>query len=247
MAEPIFYIATMSLLLSLVIPACAIDRHQQQEEILAVVRDIQRANYFTFATLINMVQTSVPSNITFFMPDDRSLSKIIIPEHNVLKFLLRHSVPSLLPFTELSRLPNGTAMPTDQPDYMLKVSSNGRKELYLNNIKLTSPDICKSGPSFRCHGINGVFMPALPIPAPPKPSPPPPHHSPPHAKPPIPAPPPSPPRRPPPPPHPHHAPVPSPAHPGPSPTASISSSNMLPRARAWLCLLSLSILLVSIY
>ncbi|KAH7668733.1 FAS1 domain-containing protein [Dioscorea alata] len=170
MAKAFVFVVTLTLLLSSIIPSSAINKKgQKQEEILGMVRDMQIASYFTFATLINMVQASVPSNTTFFIPDDRSLSKIIIQQNNILQFLLRHSVPSLLSFAELSHLPKGTALPSNQHPYMIKITDDNNKGIYLNNIKLISPDICKSGASFKCHGITGVFLPdAIRTPPPPK-------------------------------------------------------------------------------
>ncbi|RZR72788.1 hypothetical protein BHM03_00017099 [Ensete ventricosum] len=105
-------------------------------DIVVAVREMQRASYFSFAMLIQMVQDKVPDNSTFLMPSDRMLSKILIPENEVVAFLGRHSIPSLLLFDDLRRLPSGTLVPTYQPDSMITVNNSGRRNLYLNGALL---------------------------------------------------------------------------------------------------------------
>ncbi|CAL9197583.1 unnamed protein product [Musa hybrid cultivar] len=124
-------------------------------DVVVAVREMQRASYFSFAMLIQMVQDKLPDNSTFLMPSDRMMSKILIPENEVVAFLGRHSIPSLLLFDDLRRLPSGTLVPTYQPDSMITVNNSGRRNLYLNGALLVRPNVCTAGPSFRCHGIYG--------------------------------------------------------------------------------------------
>ncbi|KAK1261496.1 hypothetical protein QJS04_geneDACA008880 [Acorus gramineus] len=118
---------------------------------------MQTANYFTFVTLINMVRDYIPGNTTFLMPNDRTLSKVSVPPNEVSEFLSRHSIPSPLLFDHLQHFPTGSIIPTHKPDYLLRISNGGRKSFYLNNVRLTSRNICVRGSSFRCHGINDVL------------------------------------------------------------------------------------------
>lgn len=154
---------TSSLLMVLIISTSALDEpSQKNKDIFAAKQEMQRANYFAFMILINMVQDEIPSNTTFLMPSDKMLSETPIPENKVLEFLSRHSVPSPLLFDDLKHLPSGTIIPTYQQDYRIRIYIKGRKRLYLNNIQLVNPNICIAGTSFRCHGINGVMKAAMP-------------------------------------------------------------------------------------
>ncbi|XP_043695189.1 FAS1 domain-containing protein SELMODRAFT_448915-like [Telopea speciosissima] len=152
------YLVLLILLIDLILPASAADGNPRNENLLVAIQEMQKANYFTFVMLINMSPPdTIPGNITFLMPNDRMLSKIMLPEHAVAEFLLRHSIPSPLLFDDMKHFPSGSTIPTSEPDFMLKVSNNGRRSFYLNDVQLISPNICTTGSSIRCHGINGVF------------------------------------------------------------------------------------------
>ncbi|KAL5568245.1 hypothetical protein UlMin_024820 [Ulmus minor] len=140
--------------------------NQKQDHVVAIA-EMQRANYFTFVTLLNMARFDqrLQGNITFLMPNDRMLSKITLPQEAVIELLLRHSIPSPLLFDHLQRLPTGSIIPSSKPDYLLKISNNGRRSFFLNNVKLISPNLCTEGSSIRCHGIDGVLLESIiPIP-----------------------------------------------------------------------------------
>ncbi|CAN6330886.1 unnamed protein product [Urochloa humidicola] len=126
--------------------------------IATAVQEMQRARYFTFVMLVRMVQEKIPHNTTFLMPNDRLMSTASISQSQVLEFLSRHSIAAPLKFNDLIRLPNGTVVPTRHSGDTITVSSRHQK-LYFNGIELTGPDVCHSGESFRCHGINGVIKP----------------------------------------------------------------------------------------
>ncbi|KQJ91774.1 hypothetical protein BRADI_4g39640v3 [Brachypodium distachyon] len=128
-------------------------------DIASTTQEMQQARYFTFVMLIRMVQEQIPRNTTFLMPSDRLLSTASVPGNQVLDLLLRHSVPAVLMFADLNRLPNGTVVPTRHTNQMVTITKREHRQLYFNNIELTSPDICRGGDSFRCHGINGVLRP----------------------------------------------------------------------------------------
>ncbi|TKY55520.1 FAS1 domain-containing protein [Spatholobus suberectus] len=119
---------------------------------------MQKANYFTFVMLINMspLDTRLGGNVTFLMPNDRMLANMVL-QGSGSGFLLRHSIPSPLLFDVLQQFPTGTTIPSSQPNCMLRVSNNGRKNYVLNNVKIISPNICVAGSSIRCHGIDGVL------------------------------------------------------------------------------------------
>ncbi|XVF06897.1 hypothetical protein REPUB_Repub06bG0090700 [Reevesia pubescens] len=92
------------------------------------------------------------------MPTDRMLSKTIIPQNSVPSFLHRHSIPSPLLFQHLQYIPTGSILPSSMPEYLLSISNGGgRRSFYLNNVRIISPNICTSGSSIRCHGIDGVL------------------------------------------------------------------------------------------
>ncbi|CAL5367930.1 unnamed protein product [Camellia sinensis] len=129
------------------------------QDLVVAIAEMQTANYFTFVMLINMAPPSLiqANNITFLMPNDRTLAKTTIPENNgVVDFLLRHSIPSPLLFDHLVHIPTGSIIPSSEPKFMLHISNNGRKSFYLNNVRIISPNICTAGSSIRCHGIDGV-------------------------------------------------------------------------------------------
>ncbi|KAK9271937.1 hypothetical protein L1049_002304 [Liquidambar formosana] len=132
----------------------------RSQDLLIAIEEMQTANYFTFVMLINMSPPDLfQGNVTLLMPNDRMLSKNMMAESAVADFLLRHSIPSPLLFENLQLVPTGSIIPSSKPDFMLKVSNNGRRSYFLNNVKIISPNICVAGSSIRCHGIDGVLLP----------------------------------------------------------------------------------------
>lgn len=111
------------------------------------IYQMHRANYFTFVLPLKMVQDPVPQNITFLMPNDRNLSSISLSTDEIPDFHWRH----------LSHFRTGLIIPTCKTQYMLRVSNGGRQRFCLNNVRLTSPNICSSGSSIKCHGIDGIL------------------------------------------------------------------------------------------
>uniref|UniRef100_A0A803KSQ7 FAS1 domain-containing protein n=1 Tax=Chenopodium quinoa TaxID=63459 RepID=A0A803KSQ7_CHEQI len=153
------YTALSLFVMALMPSAIAKDAPLTNQTLNTAIEEMQRANYFAFVMLLNMVSTDkIPSNVTFLMPNNRLLAKALIPENDVLDFLLRHSIPATLRFDYLIRFPIGSMLPSSEPQFMLKVSNNGRKSFFLNNVKIISPDICVAGSSIRCHGIDGVLQ-----------------------------------------------------------------------------------------
>ncbi|KAA8533477.1 hypothetical protein F0562_031089 [Nyssa sinensis] len=132
----------------------------RNQDLLVAIEEMQTANYFTFVMLINMAPANLfQGNVTFLMPNDRTLSRIMMPENAVADFLLRHSIPSPLLFNYLEHIPTGSIIPTSKPEFMLKISNNGRRSFYLNNVRIISPNLCTAGSSIRCHGIDGAVQP----------------------------------------------------------------------------------------
>ncbi|XP_031248650.1 FAS1 domain-containing protein SELMODRAFT_448915-like [Pistacia vera] len=130
------------------------------QNLLVATEEMQRANYFTFVMLLKMSQLDqkILENVTFFMPNDRALAKTNMIQESVSDFLLHHSISSVLLFEHLQRIPSGSLIPSSFPEYMLNISNGGRRNYFLNNVKLISPNICTAGSSIRCHGIDGVLQ-----------------------------------------------------------------------------------------
>ncbi|KAK7346790.1 hypothetical protein VNO80_21313 [Phaseolus coccineus] len=147
------------LILRLILSATSTEMVARNQDLVVAIREMQRANYFTFVMLINMSppDTRLVGNVTFLMPNDRMLANMVLQEGFVSDFLLRHSIPSPLLFEVLGQFPTGTTIPTSLPNCMLRVSNNGRKNYVLNNVKVISPNLCVVGSSIRCHGIDGVL------------------------------------------------------------------------------------------
>ncbi|KAL4351683.1 hypothetical protein GQ457_06G024240 [Hibiscus cannabinus] len=134
---------------------------KNDRDLRIATEEMQKANYFTFVMLLNMspLDSEFLENITFLMPNDRMLSKTVIPENEVYTFLQRHSIPSPLIFEHLQYIPTGSILPSSLPEYMMGVANGGdRRSFVLNNVRIISPNICTTG-SIRCHGIDGVLSP----------------------------------------------------------------------------------------
>ncbi|XP_057774090.1 FAS1 domain-containing protein SELMODRAFT_448915-like [Salvia miltiorrhiza] len=133
------------------------------QDMISATKEMQKANYFTFVMLLNMAPPDAfNGNITFLMPNDRSLAAISAGGvASVLDFLLRQSIPSPLLLDHLNHFPTGSMIPASKPGFMFKVSNDGRKRFFLSNVRITSPNICTKGNSVRCHGIDGVAEPAM--------------------------------------------------------------------------------------
>jgi hypothetical protein len=145
------------LLVTLILPILPIEGHAG--DLLEATMEMQRANYFTFVMLIKMspLDPRLEENVTFLMPNDRMLANVTLQEGFVSDFLLRHSIPSPLLFDTLKQFPSGTIVPSLFPNCILRISNNGRKNFVVNNVKIISPNICVSGSSIQCHGIDGVL------------------------------------------------------------------------------------------
>ncbi|EXB29159.1 hypothetical protein L484_019684 [Morus notabilis] len=146
------------------ISAADIPFGNRNQDLVAAISEMQRANYFTFITLLNMASLDhrLQGNLTFLMPNDRMLSIITLQQDAVSEFLLRHSIPSTMLFDYLQHIPTGSIIPSSKPEYMLKISNKGRRSFFLNNARLISPNICTASSSIRCHGIDGVLSEASP-------------------------------------------------------------------------------------
>ncbi|KAL0317865.1 UNVERIFIED_CONTAM: hypothetical protein Sangu_2200800 [Sesamum angustifolium] len=92
------------------------------------------------------------------MPNDRILSQTDVAPTSVVDFLLRHSIPSPLLIDHLQHFPTGSMIPTSKPGFFLNVTNEGRRQFFLNNVRIISPNICTKGSSIRCHGIDGVVQ-----------------------------------------------------------------------------------------
>ncbi|XP_010492626.1 PREDICTED: uncharacterized protein LOC104769981 [Camelina sativa] len=134
---------------------------RDNHELSIAIEEMEKADYFSFVMLINMLQSVNPrllANVTFLMPKDKTLSKSnIIQQDSVSEFLLRHSIPSPLLFEHLNLIPNGSMVPSSLPHYALKISNGGRSNYFLNNVKIISRNICSLG-SIKCHGIDGILQ-----------------------------------------------------------------------------------------
>ncbi|GAA0169989.1 hypothetical protein LIER_24354 [Lithospermum erythrorhizon] len=140
-------------------PVKATDIPLHNQNIVCAIEEMQKANYFTFVMLLNIAPPDLfAGNVTFLMPTDRMLANAPMTENAVVDFLLQHSIPSPLLFDNLIHFPTGSLLPTSSPALMLKVTNNGRQSFFLNNVRIRSPNICTSGLSVRCHGIDGVLQ-----------------------------------------------------------------------------------------
>ncbi|KAG2239322.1 hypothetical protein Bca52824_090182 [Brassica carinata] len=134
--------------------------HGNNHDLSIAIQEMEKANYFSFVMLINMLHTTNPkflANITFLMPKDKTLSRSnVIQQDSISEFLLRHSIPSPLLFEHLDLIPNGSIVPSSLPHYTLKISNGGRLNYFVNNVKIISRNICSLG-SIKCHGIDGIL------------------------------------------------------------------------------------------
>lgn len=133
-------------------------------DMTTAAQEMQTANYFTFAMLLNMAPPNAfNGNITFLMPNDRTLAvaAAIAGGASVLDFLLRQSIPSPLLIDDLEHFPTGSMIPASKPGFMFKVTNGGRRRFFLSNVRISSPNICTRGNSVRCHGVDGVADPPM--------------------------------------------------------------------------------------
>ncbi|KAF6148597.1 hypothetical protein GIB67_042556 [Kingdonia uniflora] len=152
------YLTTI-LLMGVILSVTAVEVPSDTNDVTVAIEEMQTANYFSFVMLLNMYPPErIHENITFLMPNDRMLSQISMQESSVHEFLLRHSIPSPLLFDHLKLFPSGSLIPSSNPNFMLRVLNNGRRDFHLNNVQIISPNICTAGSSIRCHGIKGVLM-----------------------------------------------------------------------------------------
>ena len=156
--------SVISVFVMALIPSANCNNSPSRDQSLnSAIEEMQRANYFSFIMLLNIAPPDkIRGNITFLIPNNRILAKTVIPTDEVLDFLLRHSIPTPLGFDALRHFPTGSMIPSSEAGFMLKVSNSGWKSFFLNDVKIVSPNVCVSGSSVRCHGIDGVLNRTLP-------------------------------------------------------------------------------------
>ncbi|KAF3790718.1 hypothetical protein EJ110_NYTH03127 [Nymphaea thermarum] len=147
----------LPLLLGILLYAIAVTESAPQVDMMVAITEMEQAGYFTFVTLLEMLQDKIPTNVTFFMPNDRMLARIPVPENAISEFVLGHVIPMPLFFNHLTHFPTGSMIPSYYAGHMLKVT-NHNGMVYLNNVQVVRPNICTAGFSIRCHGINGVLV-----------------------------------------------------------------------------------------
>ncbi|KAJ7946404.1 FAS1 domain [Quillaja saponaria] len=124
----------------------------------AAIVDMRSKAYYGFAILLQMMNETSQANwdLTFFMPNDRDLSKLSLSADHIEDFLLRHSIPMPLNFNDLAHFPTGTFVPSGIPNRMIRIYNRGRGYFFVNNAQVTAPNICLNS-LIKCHGIDAVI------------------------------------------------------------------------------------------
>ncbi|OVA10627.1 FAS1 domain [Macleaya cordata] len=150
------------LFLLLIVPSSkSTATHVNQTALQAAMADMRSKSYFGFVILLKMLtdtmnSTALGHDITFLMPGDRILSDISISPNRLRDFLLSHSIPKSLTFQDIGHMPDGTLIPTSLPENAIRVSTDRRSRVFINNAQIVAPNLCLSS-SIKCHGINGVL------------------------------------------------------------------------------------------
>ncbi|KAJ4838601.1 hypothetical protein Tsubulata_040619 [Turnera subulata] len=122
--------------------------------------DMRAWSYHGFVILLKLLNGSPNSlrekDITFLLPVDEELSKISLTQNSLQDFIMSHSIPSELVFSNLLHFPNGTMVPSSVPNRMLNITNGGRSSLFLNNARIVSPNVCLNS-QIRCHGISTII------------------------------------------------------------------------------------------
>ncbi|KAJ7967814.1 FAS1 domain-containing protein [Quillaja saponaria] len=127
-------------------------------DLQAAIVDMRSKAYYGFTILLQMLnETSLAnSDLTFFMPNDRKLSESSISANHLGDFLLSHSIPMPLHFSDLAHFPTGTVVPSDFSDRMIRIHNGGRGDFFVNNAQVTERNICVNS-VIKCHGIDAVI------------------------------------------------------------------------------------------
>ncbi|PIA25642.1 hypothetical protein AQUCO_11000047v1 [Aquilegia coerulea] len=122
------------------------------------ITDMRSKSYYGFVILLDMLNTTAKSTlsqeVTFFMPIDSQLAEYPISPDRLVDFILSHSIPEPLVFSELAHVPTGTLIPSFLND-QFRISRLGR-HVFVNNAQIVAPNVCSST-TIRCHGINAVI------------------------------------------------------------------------------------------
>ncbi|KAF5204739.1 Fasciclin-like arabinogalactan family protein [Thalictrum thalictroides] len=122
------------------------------------ITDMRAKSYYGFVILLDMLNTTTKSTlsqeVTFFMPIDSQLAEYPISPDKLVDFILSHSIPEPLVFSELAHVPTGTLIPSFLSD-QFRISKLGR-HVFVNNAQIVAPNVCSST-TIRCHGINAVI------------------------------------------------------------------------------------------
>ncbi|KAK9267670.1 hypothetical protein L1049_010101 [Liquidambar formosana] len=148
------------ILLSLAMLSASQPRAQtfNHTDLQAAVADMRSKSYYGFAILLQMLNGTVQLNrdVTFLMPDDQQLSEASISLDHLEDFLLSHSIPEPLLFSDLSHFPTGTLVPSGLQERSIRISNHGRLDYFVNNAQIVTPNVCVNS-FIKCHGVDGVI------------------------------------------------------------------------------------------
>lgn len=122
------------------------------------IADIRSQSFYGFAILLQMLKGKLhlSQDLTFLMPVDQELSKYSISPDDLEDFLLSHSIPKPLTFSDLTHFPTGTMVPTGLHNQLIKIENHGRANFSVNNAQLVTPNVCLNT-IIKCHGIDAVI------------------------------------------------------------------------------------------
>ncbi|KAF3451852.1 hypothetical protein FNV43_RR07948 [Rhamnella rubrinervis] len=133
-----------------------VDDHTDLE---SAIMEMRSNSYHGFAILLQMLDHTwqpTGTSLTFFVPSDSELSQHPILAYRLQTFLLSHAMPMSLQFNDLVHFPNGTLVPSAQPNRMIRIRNRGRGEFFVNNARIVAPNVCLNS-SVKCHGIDKVI------------------------------------------------------------------------------------------
>ena len=128
-------------------------------DVEAAITDIRSQNFFGFAMLLQILKVALVhkyQDLTFFLPIAQELTKHSLSPDHPEDFLLKHSIPMPLTFSDLKHFPTGTMVPSGLEHQLIEIKNRGKADFSVNNALVTKPNLCVNS-SIKCHGIDSVI------------------------------------------------------------------------------------------
>ncbi|KAF9610285.1 hypothetical protein IFM89_021846 [Coptis chinensis] len=152
-------VVILLVLLKLVSSSAPTAHIRRASDLPLAMSNMRSQSYYGFVILLDMLNATTKASLsqqaTFLMPSDEQLGQYTIPPSRLEEFIVSHTIPKPLVFSDLAHVPSGTLIPSVFNNRLLRIARVGRR-VFVNNAQIVTPNVCSSA-TIKCHGISSVI------------------------------------------------------------------------------------------